>query len=144
MIQAAAVNAVAQNTLDEFRAGREGGHEMKHGLVIHVHGVASPKEAEQLESLGIDLIGVVVGERATGRVIARDDAHALAACLKRARLCVELLGEASLLEPQAARRMGVQVVQVPWGAEVPQTGAGRSRRPRGERPAEPVKHTRWK
>ncbi|WNG21339.1 hypothetical protein [Cystobacter fuscus] len=94
---------------------------MKRGLVIHVHGVASPEEAEQLESLGVDLIGVVVGERATGRVIARDDAHAIAACLKRTRLCVELLGEASLLEPQAARRMGVQVVQVPWGTEVPQT-----------------------
>ncbi|HZH17753.1 MAG TPA: hypothetical protein VE057_25590 [Archangium sp.] len=93
---------------------------MKHGLVIHVHGVASPEEAEQLESLGVDLMGVVVGERAAGRVIAREDAHAIAGRLKRARLCVELLGEASLLEPEAARRMGVQVVQVPWDMEVPQ------------------------
>ena len=90
-------------------------------IVIHVHGVASPEETEQLESFGVDLIGVVVGERATGRVIDRDDAHVIAACLKRARLCVELLGETSLLEPRAARRMGVQVVQVPWGTEVPQT-----------------------
>jgi len=94
---------------------------MKRELVIHVHGVASPEEAEQLESLGVDLIGVVVGERAMGRVITRDDAHAIAACLKRARLCMELLGEASLLEPQAARKMGVQVVQIPWGTEVPRT-----------------------
>ena len=94
---------------------------MKHGFVIHVHGVTSPEEAERLESLGADLIGLIVGERAKGRVVTRNDAHAIAACIKRARLCVEFPGEASLLEPQAALRMGVKVVQVPWGTDVPQT-----------------------
>jgi hypothetical protein len=91
---------------------------MKRGLVIHVQGVASPEEAEQLELLGVDLVGVVVGERTVGRVIGSDDAHAIAAHLKRARLCVEPLGGASALEAKAAKRMGAQVVQVPWGTEV--------------------------
>lgn len=92
---------------------------MKRELVIHVHGVASPEEAEHLELLGVELMGVVVGERATGRVIGADDARAIAARLKRARLCVEPLGGTSALDAQAARRMGAQVVQVPWRTEVP-------------------------
>lgn len=91
---------------------------MKRGLVIHVQGVASPEEAEQFELLGVDLMGVVVGERTRGRVIGSDDAHAIAARLKRARLCVEPLGGPSALEAKAAKRMGAQVVQVPWGTEV--------------------------
>lgn len=92
---------------------------MKHGLVIHVHGVASPEEAEQLESLGVDLLGVVVGERAKGRVISSDTAREIAACLKRAQLCVEPLGGAAALEPKAAQRMGARVVQIPWRMDVP-------------------------
>jgi hypothetical protein len=91
---------------------------MKRGLFIHVQGVASPEEAEQLELLGVDLVGVVLGERTVGRVIGRDGAHAIAARLKRAQLCVEPLGGASALEAKAAKQLGAQVVQVPFGTEV--------------------------
>jgi hypothetical protein len=92
---------------------------MKGGCVIHVQGVASPEEAAQLELLGVDLIGVVVGARTAGRVMGRDGVHAISAVLKRARLCVEPLGGAVALESGAAKQMGAQVVQVPWGTEVP-------------------------
>ncbi len=94
---------------------------MKRGLVIHVHGVATPEEAEQLESLGVDLIGVVVGERTTGRVLGRDSASAIGARLKRARLCVEPADGEEWLDVEVLRRMGAHVVQVPWGPEVSRT-----------------------
>jgi len=93
---------------------------MRNGLVIHVHGVASPEEAEQLEALGVDLIGVVVGEPVSGRVLGRDNARAISARLKQARLCVEPLGGAAALDAKEARRIGARVVLVPWGLEVPQ------------------------
>jgi hypothetical protein len=87
--------------------------------VIHVQGVASPDEAEQLEALGVELIGVRVGERATGRILGSEDARRISARLKRARLCVEPLGGAAALDAKEARWMGARVVQVPWGQEVP-------------------------
>ncbi|NOJ92787.1 hypothetical protein HMI51_07555 [Corallococcus coralloides] len=92
---------------------------MRRKLVIHVHGVASPEEAEQLELLGVDLVGVVVGNHAAGRALDGDDVLAIAASLKRARLCVEPLGGAAALDAREAHRMGARVVQVPWGTEVP-------------------------
>ncbi|WP_434381543.1 hypothetical protein [Melittangium boletus] len=91
---------------------------MKNGLVMHVHGVASPEEAEQLELLGVDLVGVVVGGRKAGRVMGGDDASAIASRLRQARLCVESLNGTPSLDARAAKRMGAQVVHVPWGTEV--------------------------
>lgn len=92
---------------------------MRRKIVVHVHGVASPEEAEQLELLGVDLVGVVIGNHTAGRVVGGDDASEIAASLKRARLCVEPLGGATVLDARAAQRMGARVVQVPWGTEVP-------------------------
>ncbi|MBN8231113.1 hypothetical protein JYK02_26685 [Corallococcus macrosporus] len=91
---------------------------MRRKIVVHVHGVASPEEAEQLESLGVDLVGVVMGSHTAGRVVGGDDVPLIAASLKRARLCVEPLGGAAALDARTAQRMGVRVVQVPWGTEV--------------------------
>jgi hypothetical protein len=91
---------------------------MKQGLVIHVQGVASLEEARQLESLGVDLISVFIGERTAGRVLGLQDARAISAGLKEAKLCVES-PSGKLLPADAARQTGAQVVQVPWGQEVP-------------------------
>ena len=87
-------------------------------LLLRVHGVVSTEEAIWLESLGVNLIGVVVGEPAAGRIVSGETALRIAGHLTRARLCVEP-GAGIDLAPEEAHRMGAAFVEVPWGREVP-------------------------
>jgi hypothetical protein len=91
---------------------------MPQDLLIRVHGVVSFDEATWLEALGMDLIGVVVGEPAKGRTVSRETARQIAGHLTRARLCVELSANMDLA-PEEVHRMGAALVEVPWGPEVP-------------------------
>lgn len=91
---------------------------MSRELLIRVHGVASLDEARWLEALGVNLIGVVVGEPAAGRIVTGETARRIAGHLTRARLCVEP-GAGLELAPDEAHRMGAAVIEVPWGREVP-------------------------
>jgi hypothetical protein len=86
--------------------------------LIRVHGVVSSDEAAWFEALGVDLIGVAVGEPAEGRVVSAETARQIAGQLTRARLCVELITDLALA-PDEAHRMGAGFVTVPWGREVP-------------------------
>lgn len=92
---------------------------MSQKLLLRVHGVASPDEAVWLEALGVDLIGVVVGEPAEGRIVSGEATRRIAGHLTRARLCVESSANMDLA-PEEAHRMGAAFVEVPWGREVPQ------------------------
>lgn len=91
---------------------------MPREILIRVHGVVSPDEAIWLEALGVDLIGVVVGEPAEGRIVSGETARQIAGYLTRARLCVEPSANLDLT-PDEAHRMGAALVAVPWGREVP-------------------------
>jgi hypothetical protein len=91
---------------------------MLQDLIIRVHGVASSEEAMWLEALGVDLISVVVGEPAKGRVVSGDTARQIARHLTRARLCVEPSADIDLA-PDEAHLMGATLVEVPWGRDVP-------------------------
>lgn len=88
---------------------------MQEQRLLHVHGVASVDEASELESLGVNLIGVVVGAP-EDRVVSPETARQIAHRLTRARLCVE--PENFDLAPKDVRHMGAAVVAVPWGREV--------------------------
>lgn len=90
---------------------------MQRQVLTRVHGVASADEALWLEALGVDLISVVVGEPAGGRVISGDTARQIADRLTRAQLCVEPRTEAEFTLAEA-RRMKVAYVTVPWGRDV--------------------------
>jgi hypothetical protein len=91
---------------------------MPRELVIRVHGVVSPDEATWLEALGVDLISVVVGEPAEGRVVSDETARQIADHLTRARLCIEPCPGMDLT-PEEVHRMGATLVAVPWGRAVP-------------------------
>jgi hypothetical protein len=91
---------------------------MEEPRLIRVHGVATADEASELEALGVNLIGVVVGAP-EDRVLSRETAYNIARRLTRARLCVEPAGVD--LTAEDARRMGADVVVVPWGREVAQS-----------------------
>jgi hypothetical protein len=77
--------------------------------------VATADEASELEALGVNLIGVLVGAP-EDRVVSRETARQIAQRLTRARLCVEPAGVE--LAAEDARRMGASVIAVPWGREV--------------------------
>jgi hypothetical protein len=63
------------------------------------------------------MIGVVVGDVATGRTVTRDGARAIAGTLTRARLCVESNKETEI-PPDELRDIGAAVVAVAWGHDV--------------------------
>jgi hypothetical protein len=88
-------------------------------LLIRAHGVATRDEATWLESLGVGLISVVVGDSAGGRIVSAETARRVASSLTHARLGVEPWGSAALA-PEAALEMGAAIVEVPWGRDVPQ------------------------
>lgn len=83
--------------------------------IICVHGVATADEASELEALGVNLIGVVVGAP-EDRVVSCETARQIAHRLTRARLCVEPVGVEITAED--AHHMGAAVVMVPWAREV--------------------------
>lgn len=88
-------------------------------LLTRVHGVASLEEAVWLESLGVDLLGVAVGEHSSKRVLDCEAARKIADKLTRARLCVEpCSGQLSLEE---LHRTGASLVAIAWGQEVSRT-----------------------
>jgi hypothetical protein len=91
---------------------------MKRKPLLRVHGVATLDEAAWLETLGVDLLSVVVGEHASGRIVSGETARKIAGTLTRARLCVEPHADLAL-GPDEAHRIGASLVEVPWGREVP-------------------------
>ena len=145
--QAAAADAQRRTLVEEFRAGSGAGSDMKSWRARHpFHCVASPEEAEQPRDARADLIRCRRGRARDGQGH-RQGRRTRYRCLPQAGKSAvrgSCSAEASLLEPQAARRMGAQVVQVPGGQRCHRNGARRSRRPASEpgaRARQPTKTT---
>ncbi|MET9271378.1 hypothetical protein [Kribbella sp. NPDC003557] len=79
---------------------------------IAVYGVAQPAEARWLESAGADVIGLVVDDRANGRILDMASAKSVADAVDQAAVCVELRENGSALA--VARGLAARWVQVPW------------------------------
>ncbi|MGH3774032.1 MAG: hypothetical protein ACRDRW_22020 [Pseudonocardiaceae bacterium] len=93
-------------------------------FLVTVYGVASPDEACRFESEGANVIGVFLGQQASGRAVDEAMASTIAQNLSSAQLCVESLAD-SEIEPEVALRVGARWVQTPWGP--PSPAAWRSR-----------------